>query len=265
MIRRGDWPDRVTFVREWLFGRQAVLESLRAGRRQPARLLLLEGAARASIIDDITTTAQQRRIPIEKSSRQLIGRVVGHDEHQGVALETSNYPYADIHAMLELARSRQEPPLLLLLDLIQDVHNLGSLLRTAEAVGVHGVVIQERRAAGITPATVNTSSGAVEHLLVAQVTNLVKEIERLKARDAAYPDMWIAGLEDAPGAQPYTDANMLLPLAIVVGSEGAGLRRLVRERCDWLMSIPMRGKINSLNAAIAGSLALYEALRQRTS
>ena len=247
-------------MREWLFGRQAVHESLRAGRRQPVRLLLLEGAARAPIIDEITAAAQQRHIPIEKCSRQVIGRVLGHDDHQGVALETSDYPYADIHAMLDLAHAHQEPPLLLLLDLIQDIHNLGSLLRTAEAVGVHGVVIQERRAAGVTPATVNTSSGAVEHLLVAQVTNLVKEIERLKLRE-----VWIAGLEDVPGARSYTETNMTLPLAIVVGSEGAGLRRLVRERCDWLMSIPMRGKINSLNAAVAGSLALYEALRQRAS
>ena len=245
-------------MREWLFGRQAVRESLRAGRRQPARLLLLEGAARAPIIDEITAAAQKRHIPIEKCSRQIIGRVLGHEEHQGVALETSAYPYADVYAMLDLARTRQEPPLLLLLDLIQDIHNLGSLLRTAEAAGVHGVVIQERRAAGVTPATVNTSSGAVEHLLVAQVTNLVKEIERLKAAD-----VWVAGLEDAPGARPYTEVDMILPLAIVVGNEGAGLRRLVRERCDWLMSIPMRGQINSLNAAVAGSLALYEALRQR--
>jgi 23S rRNA (guanosine2251-2'-O)-methyltransferase len=250
-------------VREWLFGRQAVRESLRAGRRQPSRLLLLEGAARAPIIDEITAAAQQQHIPIEKCSRQIIGRVLGHEEHQGVALETSGYPYVDIHAMLDLARTRQEPPLLLLLDLIQDIHNLGSLLRTAEAVGVHGVVIQERRAAGVTPATVNTSSGAVEHLLVAQVTNLVKEIERLKSRETSRTDVWIAGLEDTPGARPYTEVNMILPLAIVVGSEGAGLRRLVRERCDWLMSIPMHGQINSLNAAVAGSLALYEALRQR--
>lgn len=245
-------------MREWLFGRQAVLESLRAGRRQPARLALMEGIARAPIIDEITAAAQHKHIPIEKCSRQEMGRIVGHDDHQGVALETSGYSYTDIHVMLHLAQERHEPPLLLLLDLIQDIHNLGSLLRTAEAVGVHGVVIQERRAAGVTPATVNTSSGAVEHLYVAQVTNLAQEIARLKAAD-----VWIAGLEDTPDAQLYTRVNMTLPLAIVVGSEGQGVRRLVRERCDWLMSIPMRGRINSLNAAVAGSVALYEALRQR--
>jgi len=213
---------------------------------------------KAPILDEIAAEAQKRRIPIEKRPRQDIAHVTGVDEHQGVALETSGYPYATTADMFALARQRHEPLLLLLLDLIQDVHNLGSLLRTAEAVGVHGIVIQERRAAGITPAAVNTSSGAVEHLLVAQVTNLAQEIERLKAAD-----VWIAGLEDAHGAHPYTEVKMTLPLAIVVGSEGEGLRRLVRERCDWRMSIPMRGKINSLNAAVAGSLALYEALRQR--
>ena len=148
--------------------------------------------------------------------------------------------------------------MLLLLDLIQDVHNLGSLIRTAEAVGVHGLVIQERRAAGVTPATVNTSSGAAEHMLIAQVTNLPQEMERLKSRD-----LWTAGLEDASGAQLYNEVDLTAPLALVVGSESEGLRRLVRDRCDWILRIPMWGRINSLNAAVAGSVALYEVMRQR--
>jgi 23S rRNA (guanosine2251-2'-O)-methyltransferase len=160
--------------------------------------------------------------------------------------------------MLDLAVTQEEPPLILLLDLVQDVRNLGSLLRTAEAAGAHGVVIQERRAAGITPDAVNVSSGAVEHLLVAQVTNLARTIDRLKDTE-----VWIAGLEDVYGAKPYTQADLTVPLGIVVGNEGEGLRRLTRERCDWLMSLPMRGSINSLNAAVAGSIALYETLRQR--
>lgn len=246
-------------MRETLFGRQAVRESLVAGRRKPFRLLLAQGLAKAPIIDDITATARRRHIPTTTLPRQELTHAVGHDDHQGVALETSEYPYAEVRDMLHLARERQEAPLLLLLDLIQDVHNLGSLIRTAESVGVHGVIIQARRAAGITPATVNTSSGAVEHLLVAQVTNLAQEIEHLKAAD-----VWIAGLEGAPEARTYTESDMTMPLAIVVGNEGEGLRRLVRERCDWLMSIPMRGNVSSLNAAIAGSVALYEVLRQRT-
>ncbi len=246
-------------MREWLFGRQAVRESLYAGRRQHFRLWLAEGMPKAPILDDITAEAQKRHIPIEVHSRQDIAQATGVDEHQGVALETSAYPYVTTADMLALAEQRGEVPLLLMLDLVQDVHNLGTLLRTAEAVGVHGVIIPERRAAGVTPAAVNTSSGAVEHLLVAQVTNLVQEIERLKK-----VNVWIAGLEDVGGARPYTEIKLTFPVAIVVGNEAEGVRRLVRERCDWLMFIPMRGKINSLNVAVAGSLALYEALRQRS-
>ncbi len=246
-------------MREIIYGRQAVRESLRANRRQFFRLMLAEGVVNAPILDEITELAQQRRISIANVSRNEMARNVGNDEHQGVALEASGYPYASLEDMLALAKERQEPPLLLLLDLIQDIHNLGSLMRTAEAAGVHGVVIQERRAAGITPSAVNVSSGAAEHLLVTQVTNLVQTMERLKGAD-----IWIAGLEDMYGAKPYTDVDLRVPLAMVVGSEGEGLRRLVRERCDWLMVLPMHGKINSLNAAVAGSIMLYEILRQRS-
>lgn len=247
-------------MREVLYGRHAVYESLRAGRRQPFRLLLSERTLPAPIVDEIIAFAKAQRLRLEHVSRNELIRLAGSEQHQGVALETAEYPYASIDEMLALAQARDEPPLLLLLDLIQDVQNLGSLMRTAEAVGVHGVIIQERRAAGITPATVNTSSGAVEHLLIAQVTNLPQEIERLKL-----VSVWVAALEEGYGARPYTSVDLTVPLALVVGNEGGGLRRLVRERCDWLMQIPMRGDIKSLNAAVAGSVALYEVLRQRES
>ena len=206
------------------------------------------------------TLANLKHVQISEVSRNEMTTHTGTADHQGIALETSGYPYADVEAMLSLAEERAEAPLLLLLDLIQDVHNLGSLVRTAEATGVHGIIIPDRRAAGVNPAAVNASSGAFEHLLVSSVTNLAQEIDRLKRAD-----LWIAGLEDSPEAQPYTDIDMTVPLAIVVGSEGSGMRRLVRERCDWLIAIPMQGKINSLNAAIAGSVALYEALKQRAN
>mgnify|MGYP000750277137 CR=1 FL=1 len=245
-------------MRETLYGRHAVRESLRAGRRQPYRLLIAEGTLDAPIIEEIEELAERRGVRIQRVSRNEMAMLVGNEDHHGVALEASGYEYADLDEILALAKSQGEAPLLLLLDLIQDVHNLGSLLRTAEAVGVHGVIIQGRRAAGVTPATVHTSAGAVEHLLVSQVTNLAQTIEELKRAE-----VWVAGLEDVYGAKPYTEFDLKLPLAIVVGSEGAGLRRLVRERCDWLMSLPMRGQINSLNAAVASSIALYEALRQR--
>ena len=150
------------------------------------------------------------------------------------------------------------PPFLLILDLLQDVHNLGSLLRTAEAVGIHGAVIQRRRAAEITPTVVNTSAGAVEHLHIAQVSNIANTISALQESQ-----IWVYGLEAARGAQRYDRVDLKGPLALVVGSEGQGLRRLVRERCDLLIEMPMLGKITSLNAAVAGSILLYEALRQR--
>lgn len=245
-------------MRETLYGRQAVRESLRAQRRTPFRLLLADGAVSAPILDDITGIAEARRIPVARLSRNEMEAFAGTADHQGVALETSGYPYAEVDDMLKLAATRGEAPLILLLDLIQDVHNLGSLLRTAEAAGAHGIILQSRRAASITPAAVNTSSGAVEHLLVAQVANLSQEMEALKAQR-----LWIVGLEDVYGAQSYTTVDFTVPLGLVIGSEGEGLRRLVRERCDMLALLPMRGAINSLNAAVAGSIALYEVLRQR--
>lgn len=245
-------------MRETLYGRQAVRESLRAGRRQPFRLHLAEGVVGSSIVDEIMGTAEERRVPVDRLSRHEMTSATGTDKHQGVALEVSGYPYASVYDMLDLAQERKEPALILLLDLIQDVHNLGTLIRAGEAAGVHGIIIQGRRAAGVTPATVNISSGAVEHLLVAQVTNLARAIEQLKTAE-----VWIAGLEDIYGAKPYTEIDLRVPLGIVVGSEGNGLRRLVRERCDWLVSLPMRGQINSLNAAVAGSIFLYEVLKQR--
>ncbi len=246
--------------KEFLYGRQAVREALRAGRRRPFRLLVAETPQTAPILDEILTAAKQRNISIHTAARLELDRAASTPEHQGVALEVSEYPYTETGAMLDLARARAEKPLLLLLDLIQDVHNLGSLIRTAEAAGVHGVILQERRAAGITPATVNTASGATEHLNIACVTNMAREMEILKEQG-----VWMVGLEGVPEAQLYTTIDMTASLGIVTGSEGSGLRRLVRERCDWLVAIPMRGAVSSLNAAVAGSLALYEAVRQRAA
>jgi len=246
-------------MRETLYGRQAIREVLRAGRRKVYRLFLAEGMIRAPIVDEIVALAEERGVSVQSVSRYEMERMFGDENHQGVAVEASEYPYVGVDEMLDLAATREELPLLLMLDLIQDVSNLGSLIRTADAVGAHGVVLQGRRAAGVTSSVVNTSSGAVEHLLVAQVTNLARTLERLKDED-----MWIVGLEDVYGAQPYTEADLTVSLGLVVGSESDGIRRLVRERCDWMISIPMRGEIESLNAAVAGSIALYEVLRQRT-
>lgn len=247
-------------MRETLYGRQAVRESLRAARRTPYRLALMDRVLSVPITEEIEELAKAQGVPVVRVSRHEMANLVGEENHQGVALEVSGYPYISLYDMLDAVEEHERRPLFLLLDLVQDVRNLGSLMRTAEAAGVDGVIIQGRRAAGVTPGAVNASSGAVEHLLIAQVTNLSRAIEQLK--DA---DVWVVGLEDVYGAKLYTESDLTVPLGVVVGSEGKGLRRLVRERCDWLMKLPMHGEINSLNASVAGSIALYEALRQRAA
>jgi 23S rRNA (guanosine2251-2'-O)-methyltransferase len=244
-------------VRETIYGRNAVYEALRAGRRAFYKLTLADGIRETGVVDQIVDVAEQARISIEHVDRDMLERF-GHFSHQGVILEASEYPYSSLDEMLDSAESADEPPLFLLLDLLKDPHNVGSLLRTAEAVGVHGVVIQRRRAVDITPTVVHTSVGAVEHLRVAQVTNLVRAMGRLKDQR-----VWIAGMEALRNAQPYYEADLTGPLAIVVGSEGKGMRRLVRETCDFLIQLPMQGAVASLNAAVAGSVVLYEVLRQR--
>jgi 23S rRNA (guanosine2251-2'-O)-methyltransferase len=237
-----------------LYGRQPVYEALRAGRRALRRVWLAEGVHESDIIAQIIALSEQRGLPIARTPREKLDDLAGTAHHQGIVLEAGPYPYSALDDALALAAERREPPFFLLLDLLQDVQNVGSLLRTAEAVGVHGVVLQERRAAGITPAVVNASAGAVEHLLVAQVTNLVQAMRALKEAD-----VWLAGLESGEGAIRCDQADLSGPLGLVVGSEGEGLRALVRETCDFLVALPMRGRVASLNAAIAGSIALYAA------
>ena len=245
-------------MREILYGRQPVRETLRARRRQVFKLVQAQGIKQAGIIGQILSLAEQAGIPVQTVDRRELDKLGGEVNHQGLAVEVSGYPYVDLAEPLEAARQSNVPPFLLLLDHIQDPQNLGSLLRTAEAAGVHGVVIPGRRAAGVTPAAVRASAGAAEQVRVAQVTNLVRAMENLKAEG-----VWMAGLETAPGAQLYTEADLGGPLGLVVGSEGRGLSRLVLERCDYLIRLPMLGQVESLNAAVAGAITLYEARRQR--
>jgi len=241
-----------------LYGRNAVREVLRARRRKLRRLLLADGV-RESGVADVLALADDAGVQIAAVSRSALDELTGGANHQGVALEAGPYPYADLDSMLALAAARDEQPLLLLLDHLQDPQNVGTLLRTAEVVALHGVVLPDRRAAAVTPAVVNASSGAVEHLLLAQTTNLVQSIEELKQRG-----VWVAGLEDDPRAVPFDTQRSDMPLALVVGAEGPGLGRLVRERCDFLLRLPMAGQLASLNASVAGSIALYSLWRARS-
>ena len=240
---------------EWITGRNPAFEVLRARRRQVSRLWVAEGAQRQGRLAEIIDMAQQRRVPVHAVSRSDLD---GIDRgHQGLALETGGYPYSDLEGIIQSAKSKQEPIFVLLLDQIQDPQNFGTLLRSAEAFGAHGVILPLARSASVTPAVVNASSGATELLLIAQ-HNLAQAIDRLKEAGG-----WMVGLEDSPQAQPPEKLNLKGGIGLVVGSEGTGLRRLVREKCDLLMRFPMQGRIDSLNAAVAGSIALYLARQAR--
>jgi 23S rRNA (guanosine2251-2'-O)-methyltransferase len=242
-------------MKEWITGRNPVYETLQAGRRQFFRLQIAEGVAEKGRLDEILTLSRMANIPVERVPRkQLESLDAGH---QGVALQVSGYQYCDFIDILERASRHQEPPLVLILDTLQDPQNLGTLLRTAEIVGVHGVLLPYRRTATVTPAVVSASSGASEHLLINQ-TNLAQAIEVLKEEG-----IWVIGLDSGSEAQVPDKVRLDGALALVVGNEGEGMRRLVRESCDLLMRLPMRGEIDSLNAAVAGSVALYLAWQAR--
>jgi 23S rRNA (guanosine2251-2'-O)-methyltransferase len=242
-------------MREWITGRNAVYEALQAGRRQPFRLLVAQGTQEKGRLAEALALAAARGIPVEYVEHARLDSLGSGD--QRVALEASDYPYVGLEDMLDLAERQGELPFLLILDTLQNPQNFGILLRTAEAVGVHGVLLPLRRTATITPAVVSASSGASEHLLVAQV-NLAQAIDRLKEAG-----VWVVGLDVDPPAQEVDQVRLDGPLALVVGNEGEGMHRLVRRSCDLLVRLPMRGRVASLNAAVAGSLALYLAWRAR--
>jgi 23S rRNA (guanosine2251-2'-O)-methyltransferase len=243
---------------ELLAGRNAVYEALRAGRRQVSRVLLAENAEEKGTLQQIVQICRRRGIALTPAPRYDLDEMGAGLEHQGVIAEVSAYPYVELDDLLAVSQQRQEDPFLLMLDSLQDPQNVGSLLRTAEAVGIHGVIVPERRAVGITPAVSRASAGAVEHLAISMVTNLVRTIEELKAKG-----IWVVGVEEHPSAQDYRRVDLKMPLALVMGSEGAGMRRLVLERCDLIIRIPMQGQIASLNVAVAGSILLYQAWSAR--
>jgi rRNA methylase, putative, group 3 len=242
---------------EYIWGRNPVTETLQSSRRV-TRLLIAEGVRESPVISAMLKEAQSQNIQIETVPRSRLDQLSHNAVHQGCMVQVEERKYARSADILALAEQKQEAPFLLLLDAIQDVNNLGSLIRTAEAAGVHGVIIPEHRAAEVTATVVKTSVGATEHMLIAQATNLTHTIDELKQRN-----IWVVGLA-GEGKTFYTQADLTGPLALVVGNEGKGLGRLVREHCDLLIKLPMYGHINSLNAAVAGSISLYEALRQRS-
>ena len=213
------------------------------------QLKIAKGLQPSKRLESINKYAKEQNIPIEIVEKYRLNKLA--NGHQGVALKVNAYPYSDIGRMLSLAKERDEKPFLLLLDTLQDPQNLGSLLRSAEAVGVHGVILPHRHTATVTPAVVNVSSGASEHLLISQ-QNLAQAIALLKEEN-----IWVIGLDGSEKTPNLDQTKLTGAVAIVVGSEGEGMRKLVRESCDLLVRIPMQGQIESLNAAVAGSVVLY--------
>lgn len=243
---------------EFVYGHWAVMETLRAGRRSLDQLLLSETVEEKGIVAEIVAEAQKRNVKVQRTPKRILDDLASGNNHQSIALRVGDYPYADVEDILSLAQSKNEKPFILLLDLLKDPQNVGVLLRVADSVGVHGVIIQERRSVSVTPSVVNASSGAVEYLQVAQVTNLVNVMKDLKEQD-----VWMVGLEAGKDIPPLDKTDLNMPLGLVLGSEGEGMRRLVRETCDLLLSLPMRGHLASLNVATAGSIALYSAWQAR--
>ena len=244
-------------MKEWLTGRNPVYEALVAKRRQAFKLLLAKGIRSEGRLDQIVSMAQERNIPFQTVDRDRLEQIDSHN--QGLALEVSSYPYQALEDLIAYSKSKPELPFFLLLDLIQDPQNLGSLLRSAEIFGVHGVILPSTNAAQVNPTVVHASSGATEHLHIAQF-NLAQAIDRLKQ----LPDTWVYGLDGKPNAKFPASLNLNGGVVLVVGNEGSGLRDLVRKNCDELMKLPMYGKVDSLNAAAAGSIALYLARAARS-
>jgi len=240
---------------DYLYGRHAILEALRA-QRPIAEIFVAMGVHTRGALNELIALAKESNVPVRGIAREEMDRKARN--HQGVMARIADFAYAEIEDLLAVAHERGEPAFLLMLDSVQDPQNFGSLLRTAEAVGVHGVIIPEHRAVGVTAGVVKASAGAVNHLKIARVTNLSRTIEQLKRSS-----VWVIGVENVPEAREYLRVDYKTPIAIVLGSEGAGLSRLVREKCDLLVRLPMWGKVGSLNVAIAGSIVLYAARMQR--
>jgi 23S rRNA (guanosine2251-2'-O)-methyltransferase len=244
---------------ELLYGVNPLLEALRAGERIPAEIVVAEGA-RDERLRELIELARTRNVTVKRAPRTSIDRAVGNTHHQGVMARVAAARYADVDDLVSSIATRvgsESEPLVVVLDGVEDPRNLGAILRTSECAGVHGVFVPERRAAGLTDVVAKAAAGAVEHVPVARATNLSRLIEQLKERN-----VWVVGTA-AEASMSYTEWDWTRPSAVVLGGEGAGLHRLVREHCDVLVSIPVRGRIQSLNVSVAAGIVLYEALRQR--
>lgn len=239
---------------EYIAGKNPVLEALRAGR-EINKIWVAEGSQKGAM-KQVMELARERKVTVQFVPKKKIDQVAD-GAHQGVLALVAAYRYAETGDMFELAKERNEHPFILILDELEDPHNLGSILRTADAVGAHGVIIPKRRSVALTATVAKASTGAIEHIPVARVTNLSQTIAGLKQQG-----LWIAGT-DASGTTDYRQMDADLPLCLVIGSEGKGMSRIVKEACDFLIRLPMAGHVTSLNASVAAGLLMYEVYRKR--
>src|SRR5690625_4629797 len=237
-----------------IIGRNPVLELLKANRKIN-RLYILRGDLRGSI-NEIIKLAEKKNIDIERVDRKRLDSIAAGGVHQGVAALIPEYKYATVDEILNKAKSMSQDPFILILDQIEDPHNLGAIIRTAECAGVHGIIIPKRRSAHVNQTVYSASAGAAEHMLVADVVNITNTIRELKEKG-----LWIYGA-DVEGEQYHFNTSLKGPVALVIGNEGRGISRLVKENCDVLVKIPMYGKISSLNASTSAAILIYEVVRQ---
>ncbi|WP_117149444.1 23S rRNA (guanosine(2251)-2'-O)-methyltransferase RlmB [Paraliobacillus zengyii] len=239
---------------EWIVGKNPVVEALRSGRS--INKIMVSDHLNSQAAQKLQALAKQSGIVLQKVPKQKIDQLVDGN-HQGVVASVAAYSYASLDDIFQLAEEKEEDPFFILLDEIEDPHNLGSVLRTADATGAHGIIIPKRRAVGLTATVAKTSAGAIEYVPVVRVTNMAQTIEELKSRN-----VWVVGTE-AEGTEDYRALEGTMPIALVIGNEGKGMSRLVKEKCDWTVRLAMQGKVSSLNASVAASLLMYEIYRKR--
>ncbi|WP_368986147.1 23S rRNA (guanosine(2251)-2'-O)-methyltransferase RlmB [Caldifermentibacillus hisashii] len=240
---------------DFIIGKNPVLEAIKA-KRDINKIWIGEGSQKGAM-QPIIKAAKENQLIIQFVPRRKLDEMVDGN-HQGIVAQVAAYQYYELDELFRRAEEQNEPPFFLILDEIEDPHNLGSIMRTADACGVHGIIIPKRRSVGLTATVAKASTGAIEHIPVVRVTNITRIIDELKEKG-----VWIAGT-DAKGDMDYRDVDGVLPIALIIGSEGKGISRLHKEKCDFLLQLPMRGHVTSLNASVAAALLMYEIYRKRS-
>ncbi|GAE31468.1 23S rRNA (guanosine(2251)-2'-O)-methyltransferase RlmB [Halalkalibacter hemicellulosilyticus] len=240
---------------EFIYGKNPIIEALKSGHAIN-KIWIAEGSQKGQMTK-VIQLAKEKGVLIQNAPKRKLDQLVQVEQHQGVVASVAAYEYAEVDDLFKRANEQGQEPFFLILDEVEDPHNLGSILRTADAVGAHGVIIPKRRAVGLTQTVAKASTGAIEYIPVVRVTNIARTMEELKKQG-----LWFVGT-DAKGKEDYRQAAFDMPIGLVIGSEGKGISRLVKEKCDFLVQIPMVGRVTSLNASVAASLLMYEVYRNR--